>query len=325
MIEIDPLELRLSELKIATPEFRERATASRKAPVFSRAKVRRRGGMLLALALLVLGVAATYPAIGQDVLRWAGLVPSQVQPVSGAASYGGAHIEVSGGYADQIETVLFASFSANAACSVGPYLTDQYGEKYLLNGGWGLGVGAFPVIFDPLRGEAARTGAMLTLHCDISLATPPRQPVHDLQVKLNGKLTPRAAKTLATPAPVVADGTTYKVVQLVWSGTYLQVRTKISGKLIDDLVAKSEKIENTPCPQVCGVGFPGVFLVAPSGKIEIPVGGLSNPDFLANLQRDHVQDETRTFTASKPGTYRIVISRDEPNGRPIAQWTVNVS
>lgn len=321
MIEIDPLEVRLSELKIATPEFRERASASRKAPVFSRAKIRRRGGMLLALALLVLGVAATYPAIGQDALTWIGLAPSQIKPLTGSGTYHTVHIEVNGGYADQIVTVVFASFTNNAGCQYpGPYLTDQFGETYPMEGGWGLGVGLAPTVFDPLRGEAARTGASLVLHCQI-----PVSPAinHDVQVKIAGKLTPAAAKALPTPPAHVVDETTFQIADIAWSGTYLEVHTKLSGKLIDALLAKSEQMTPPANGGLSGVTFPGVFLVEPSGKTQIPITLMNDYVFWDRLKRDHVQEETRLFRVTDPGVYKVVVGED-PKGPFLTTWTVPV-
>lgn len=321
MIETDPLEARLSELKIATPEFRQRGAEPRKAPVFTRARIRRRGGMMLAFALVAAGIAATYPAIGQDALTWIGLAPSQIRPLTGSATYKSVHIEVNGGYADQIVTVVFASFTNDASCQYpGPYLTDQFGETYPMEGGWGVGVGLAPTVFDPVRGEAAKTGASLVLHCQIPVSPGIN---HDVQVKIAGKVTPTPAKALASPAAHVIDETTFQVADIAWSGTYLEVHTKLSGKLIDELLAKSEQMTPPANGGLSGVTFPGVFLIGPSGKAQIPVTLMNDYVFWERLKRDHVQDEIRLFAVSKPGLYRVVVGED-PGGPFLTTWTVTV-
>lgn len=317
-IEDEPLAARLRAIEIATPEFRERASTRRKTPVILRAKARRRGGMMLALALVVLGIAATYPAIGQEALSWVGLRPSQVEPLTGSASYNGGSMTVAGGYADDINTVLFIAFD-RIDCT--PYLTDQFGERYDIEGGLGEDVGAFPAIFDPLRGKAAASGSSITVHCPVG--------PHDVAIHLTGALLPHSTHDIEPPGKVVLDGTTYEIAGLRWSGTYLEVHTRIYGKLIDKLMADVDAItpgpgKPTPSPTFSGVTFPGVFLIAGSGSAEIPVAVMNGRDVEKQLDTHHVLDEVRVFRANHAGTYRIVVTRGEPNSTPTVSWTVTV-
>jgi hypothetical protein len=196
-----------------------------------------------------------------------------------------------------------------------PFLTDQFGERYDIEGGLGVGVGPFPAIFDPLRGQASTQGASITLRC-LGLS--------GLAIRLTGTLKPHSAHELGLPAASVVDETTYQVVGLRWSGTYLEVHTKMTGKLIDELIARSDAIAKNPPPGGGGVTFPGVFVITPSGEAEIPVAVLNSRDIRQGLKSNHVLDEVRVFTASKPGTYRIMVNTDGPKGTAIASWTVTV-
>ena len=321
-LESGPLAQRLSRLEIATPEFETaKAPVASKPPVFVAAARQRRnsrGGMVLALVLLVIGVAATYPAIGQEGLRWAGLLPEQVQPLTGSARYAEGRLSVAGGYADGINTVLFIGFE-NIDCT--PFLTDQFGARYDVEGGVGMGVGPFPAIFDPLRGEAASEGARVTVHCPVG--------THDVTIQLAGTLMPHSTHQLAVPGMLLVDGTTYEVVSLRWSGTYLEVHTRMSGKLIDQLMAEVDAItphpgQPLPSPTVVGVTFPGVFLIAEGGSAEIPVAVLKTRDVHGELDAHRVLDEVRVFRADHAGKYRIVVTRGEPSGTPTASWAVTV-
>jgi hypothetical protein len=115
----------------------------------------------------------------------------------------------------------------------------------------------------------------------------------------------------------VSEGTTYELVGLVWSGTYLEVHTKISGKLIDQLLAAT--IQAYPSPVV----FPGMFLITPKGTLEIPIAVLNQRSVRDRLYGDHVLDEVRVFKAAAAGSYRIVVATD-PTASPLATWTVSV-
>jgi len=325
MIETDTdrLAARLSEMPIATPEFLVTPSApAAPAPVFLNAARRRRtlrARVVVALALLVIGVAATYPSIGQVGLRWVGLLPEQVQPLTGTVHYGEGTLTVAGGYADEINTVLFIGFD-NIDCT--PFLTDQFGSRYDVEGGVGIGVGAFPAIFDPLRGQASTNGARITLHCPVG--------THDVAIRLSGTLMPHSAHQLEVPAKLVVDGTTYEIVGLRWSGTYLEVHTKIYGKLIDQLTGEADALkphpgQPLPSPTVAGVTFPGVFLIPEHGSADIPVASMNTRDVQGELEAKHVLDEVRVFRADHAGKYRIVVSRGEPNGTPTASWSVTVS
>jgi hypothetical protein len=305
------LAARLTALAMATPKFQvERGSTPRKAPVFVRARGRRRG-TLLACALLLVGLAATYPAIGEDVLQWAGLRASQVEPLTGTAKYGEGTITVSGGYADGINTVLFIGLD-RISCT--PFLTDQFGVRYEIEGGLGAGIGPYPAIFEPFRGQAAESGAVVTVHCVVGL--------HDASVRLRGTLVRHPAHALEVPADQVIDGTSYHMVSLRWSGTYLEIHTLMSGKLIDDLMMQVATI--TPQPKMTGVTLPGVFLASGGRSAEVPVAWNYGLDQHQELRDRHVLDELRVFRANHTGAYRVVVTTGGPDDPAITSWTVNV-
>jgi hypothetical protein len=323
-IERDPLATRLSQIQIATPTFRsEKATVKPTAQVFVQTTRQRRGSRaraMLAFALLVLGVAATYSTIGEEALRWVGLRASQVEPLTGTARFGNSRLTVAGGYADGTNTVLFIGFE-NIDCT--PFLTDQFGSRYDVEGGVGIGVGPYPAIFDPLRGQAATQGAVITVHCPIA--------GREVTIRLSGTLSPHSTHSLELPAAQVVDGTTYQIVGLRWSGTYLEVHTRMSGKLIDQLIAEAAALlphpGQPPSPGgviSSGVTFPGVFLIAGSGSAEIPVAVMNGRDVQSELDAHHALDEVRIFRADHAGSYRIVVNRDQPDAPPIASWTLEV-
>jgi hypothetical protein len=85
-----------------------------------------------------------------------------------------------------------------------PYLTDQFGERYEAFGGLGLGVGSYPIFFQPVGGAAASHGARLTLH--LPVGNRDGQTSFDLNVDLSGALAPKAAQSIPAPGEIVDSG-----------------------------------------------------------------------------------------------------------------------
>ena len=308
-IDDDPLAQRLAALPVATPVFRRLAATVPQTAIFVGSARRRRAlrtRWVLAVAVALAGIAAVYSTVGEDGLRWAGLRPQQVQPLTGTATRGSARLTVTGGYADEINTVLLIG-RENTDCT--PFLTDQFGQRYDIVGGGG-GPGPYPAFFEPLRARAATVGARVTVHCD------------QMAIGLSGTLSVHSSHSIPAPAAIVVDGTTYAVVGLRWSGTYLEVHTIMSGKLIDELETRAEGLRPPSKPTLEGVSFPGVF-VAKGGVTKVPVAVLNGRTVGDKLRSDRILDEVRVFTVSDAGTYSIVVAFD-PNGPALASWTVEV-
>jgi hypothetical protein len=202
------------------------------------------------------------------------------------------------------------------SCGIGaPYLTDQFGTRYSITGGEGIGVGAYPMFFQPLSGAAA-SAARLTLHVP--------QANGELAIRLSGTLTATKARDLTPPTSIVDahKKVTYQITSLLYSGTYLEVHSRLSGELQNVIVHYGPSGEI-----VSGEAWPGVFLVDPSGKWQVPLAMGGNRPNVNN----QVQDETRIFSISKPGTYRIVVATtNDRNSAPdsgrtvLAEWTIVV-
>jgi hypothetical protein len=138
---------------------------------------------------------------------------------------------------------------------------------------------------------------------------------------------------LAVPTPQTVAGTTFRIVDLEVSSNSLEVHTVISGALIEADVAAGQRIDSAaqqgrlPAGGA-GVCYPGVFVITPSGRFEIPTASLGDPS--ARLQSDHVLDETRLFARSESGTYRVVVSgagcsaTPPPDQPALASWSINV-
>jgi hypothetical protein len=338
----DPLAERLTRLALDIPPV-PRLLPAPAGPLRRPAARRRRTRRSLLLAGLALAVclgltAEAFPSIPYQALEAAGLSTRQVVAVDGQAYDGPTRIVVSGAYADPVVTTVFAEVDGwvqpggRSVDDVPIYLTDQFGQRYRIIGGLGVGVGAYPIFFEPLRGPAAGGGAELTLHLryissrnwryvlrpnsvqPMAVASSNAQ-ASDLTVRLSGALKPASARSLPVPAPVVGPGNvTLQVVALRSTGAYREVHTRLSGDLTKVLRH----------PGGSGKEWPGVFLVDSSGRYLIPV-------LVEAVEPigDQVQDETRVF-AAPPGTYRVVIAhpspRDKRPGSPgtvvLAEWTV---
>lgn len=207
------------------------------------------------------------------------------------------------------------------AQTAGPFLTDQFGQRYASTGGLGVGVGPYPIFFQPLRGEAQTAGAHLTLHLPIThRGDRTHQQSFELAVPLSGSLTPKTALPLPAEKPVVdgANGVTYEAPDLKSSGTFLQAHTRLSGRL-------DSVITNIGGGQV----WPGIYLIDEAGHYQIPLA-VDGPG--PSMVTDTLQDETRLFSLHGPGTYRLVIVHDSnpgaaPGGRTsrvLAQWSITI-
>jgi hypothetical protein len=336
----DPLAQRLAQMELATPRTPHLAVLASSPRWRSSLRSRRTASLAMgAAAVAVLTVtAAVYPGglvgLTQDALKAAGLTRTQVAPLTGSATNAYLKVSVAGGYADQVSTVLFVSVDETCnppapSCGIGgPYLTDQFGSRYEIIGGEGIGVGAYPIFFQPLTG-AATHGAHLTLHF--------ANGNNELLVPIAGTLAPGKAHELALPASIVDSKTqvTFQVEHLLYSSSYLEVHTRLTGQLQNVIVqypapAAPSGCPGAPAPATCqmlhGESWPGVFLIDPSGRWEVPLASLRP------TVNDRVQDETRIFSIAKPGTYRVVVATSgNQNAIPgsswkvLAEWTVQVN
>jgi hypothetical protein len=316
----DPLAQRLEQMELAIPRTPHLAVLASSPRRRSSLRARRRASLAVgAAAVAVLTVtAAVYPGglvgLTQDALKAAGLSRTQVAPLTGSAANAYLKVSVAGGYSDQVNTVLFVSVEETCSppapsCGIGgPYLTDQF--------------------FQPLVGAAIR-GAHLTLHFP--------NGNDELLVSIAGTLAPGRAHELALPVSIVDSKTevTFEVEHLLYSGTYLEVHTRLSGQLQNVIVQYPASGTPSGCPvasatatcqMLHGQSWPGVFLIDPSGHWDVPLASLRP------TVNDRVQDETRIFSVAKPGTYRVVVATSgEQNAVPgpswnvLAEWTVQVS
>lgn len=322
----DPLAKRLEKLSIAVPRP-VASPAPRLATAGPRRLFRWPKGLAAVGVACVLALAITadaYPGglagLTQDALRAAGLTSQQVLAIHGSGGNQNLKVAVNGGYADQVSTIIFASIDmtcvgADPGCGIGgPYLTDQYGSRYEITGGEGIGVGAYPMFFEPLRGPAV-SNAQLALHVP--------QGSSEVVVHISGGLRVVTARVITPPAAVVdgRNGVTYEIRGLTFSGTYFEVHTILSGNL-DKVIIHVGPSGNL----LSGEIWPGVFVLNNSGKWLIPLAQL----------RPHVdtsvQDETRIFSIPSPGSYQIVVanSADQnttlggPKWQILARWTIDV-
>ena len=312
-----PLAQRLEHMRLTIPPAPRLAVL----PTLSRRHLLRtwRGGLtatgvaaLVALTITAFAYPGGLAALTQDALRAAGLSSSEGVPLSGSGATASLKVSVSGGYADQVSTVLFVAVGLTCqqgpTCGIGgPYLTDQFGTRYSITGGEGIGVGAYPMFFQPLSGAAA-SGARLVLHVPAGNS--------ELGIPLSGTLTARKARDL-TPSTSIVDANkevTFQITSLLYSGPYLEVHSHLSGDLQNVIV------HSGPSGQMLsGESWPGVFVVDPSGTWQIPLAmGGNRPNV-----NDQVQDETRIFSIAKPGTYRVVVAQtNDRNSAPDSTWTV---
>ena len=342
----DPLARRLQSLRMhvppmpAHPAMADRgqvtrwAAGPRAAAPLSWRKGRLRAGLIAALAVasMVVATAAvnadTIARLTKQALNAAGLTSGQVSDLHGMGEMAGATAIVNGGYGDDVATVLFVAFELpckTGPCEVGfpsttytrpippneglrrpdpatlPYLVDQYGQHYYGSIG-GLGVGAYPSFFEPLTGRA-RSGANLTLH--VPIQSPKGRT--EVVVPIGGTLIPHAAKVLNPGPGISRTGVNYQVVKVEYSGSYLEVHTRLTGHL-DSVITKYGD---------AGQGWPGVFLIDSHGNWLIPVTGSGFPTLTAQIQ-----DETRIFAVGR-GTYRIVVAAapSDQNAVPGSNWT----
>ncbi|HEV1996955.1 MAG TPA: hypothetical protein VGR61_02350 [Candidatus Dormibacteraeota bacterium] len=344
----NPLARRLDGLAIAVPPFPGIVRAAAVRIPTARGRAVRRTGLAAAAAFgaILATTAAAFPnvvsTIGQDMLRLAGLSSSQVSPAQGEAHHGTSSLSIAGAYSDGVNTVVFATVRLNGVpcerasaadvaagrcgdtTETGPYLTDQFGQRYETTGGEGVDVGPYAIFFEPVRGRAVTERARLTIHVPVTrYVDVAHRDAFDLAVALSGALSPTAVKTLPAQPPVVdaARGVTYQLVRVQSSGTYLEVHTHLSGTL-------SNVATRLPSGGNGGVASPGVFLVDAAGAYEIPIASGSG----RAIEDAHTQDETRVFALRGPGSYRVVVNQTSnpgalppgPNSVTLAQWTVAV-
>lgn len=335
---VDPLAQRLDRLAVKVPpapDFRTDAPLShdprRLSPTrWQRTAVALGVGLLAALTVTAAGYPGGILGLSRAALSAAGLSRHDVIALSGSATGEGLQVSVDGGYADQISTVLFVNIKQTCQpehCAIGaPYLTDQFGDRYQITGGEGIGVGPYPTFFQPLS-PAAANGATLTLHIPVN--------ERGLTIPLSGQLNLRAAQNLALPPSIVdsARHVRYEVTGLDDSHNYLEVHTRLTGQLSNVIVhfrSHGQVVtgKETIVHPLSGESWPGVFLVAPDGSWLTPVALNGGSPGSVNT---HLQDETRVFAVHHRGIYRLVVANSsDPNSSPgpgwsvLAEWTVRM-
>ena len=328
----DALAHRLAEMTISIPDdLVETASSQRRRPAAARRRRRRAAWLTAGLATLIagnLGGAALVPGyartlasapgfglIAGPALRAAGISAADVVPAEDAVVVDGFTVRLTGAYADGLRTTVFVSLPGDMGYTgLGPWLTDQFGERYSTTGGIGLGVGPYPVDFQPLRGRAALDGARFTFH--VTLVD---SHGHEHPVALEGTVSAGPVHSLPPPPPITSDGNIFAVASIRVSATGVEVNTRITGGLADDAAAK---YKSHPMARDGGVSLPGVYLVTSDGTYEIPIAW-SQDDVFDNLVKTCADVESRIF-AKGPGPWRIVVSYDDPKpgARALASWTI---
>ncbi len=174
---LDPLEQRLTQLELETPDpgrISARAlTTRRKARRAKLIRVPAVGLGVIALAVAVLyfvpataAVLAGTP-IGGDLLREAGLAGAagRVTAVGAMADSSGFRLTLVGAYADSTRTVLLMRSSPAITPDAQAVLTDQFGRTDPMQSGYAdARTGDLILQFDPLGWPNSVIGARLTLH-----------------------------------------------------------------------------------------------------------------------------------------------------------------
>jgi hypothetical protein len=177
-------------------------------------------------------------AVAGPVLHFSGLDASAVVPLDEAATSSGHTVKLIGAYADSERTVLFLEVDGQphgipnkqqSCCYAEATLTDQFGHSY--QGSYA--VDALAPTFSPLVPPASNLGARLTLHISSLMPTGPgfSEVTGDWELRLT--LIQQAGVVLPLPAPVTANGVTYRFTSLHLSQLQLKVNYTLSGPLVD--------------------------------------------------------------------------------------------
>lgn len=262
-----------------------------------------------------------------------GVAPEDVAPMHDVADNAGYRVELVGGYADNLRTILFVTAAADGKTTPAKTwgaatatLTDQYGHTYKQINNSGL-----PSLeFEPLTGAATTGTAQLTLHIttialfpdgsDHPDATSPAS-IADLKEALpeevgneaaggvwipdingnwtlRGDITAHAGQQVSLPQPAHNGDTTYTTDSITATPTVINITwTEVGGD-----VTRARAEGNLELP----------VLYDPSGK-EVHLLGLNmGEDISQPIPSDVATRATQTvlFPSAGPGTYHLDIGNN---------------
>ncbi len=248
-----PLARRLATLDIPVPPTLVPRVLAARRPAAHAVGVRLLSRLSAAVALLVLALGATSyfaPRFGQaladapvlgsatgPLLRSVGLASlgGRVTAFSSAALSSSHRVELIGGYADGIRTILLlrvepADRSVLLTNGVGVTLTDQFGHRLALKGGAAdARTGQEILEFEPVTGPAAPLGARLTLQ--VTTLTAFGSPRDRLQGdwQLHATIALDESTAVAAPLPGRLGTMTVTFTKLTATATALEVRLQVQG------------------------------------------------------------------------------------------------
>ena len=273
------------------------------------------GATLLALLILASSVyaaprfadaLASAPVIGgptSSFLRSVGLEPigARLTPVNDVAVSSGYRVQLAGVYADASQTILLLQVNPPASV-VNPdevSLSDQFGRNLQFrSASYDFQSGAQVLTFEPLGWPDSVLGARLSLRItaleanpEVGIKTPGTWTLHG-QVGIQPKV------ELARPTDGRIGGTQFSFNSIVRSGPAVEVDMHVSGPLATHLTdAVGKEIPNVSKPQPAF----NVRLFDATGAEVQPIGG--------NMSSQLGYEDVRfLWLATKPGTYRLVVS-----------------
>ena len=248
-----PLARRLAALEIPVPStLVPRVLAARRSPAPA-VGVRLLLRLAAAVALVVLALGATSyfaPRFGQaladapvlgsatgPLLRSVGLASlgGRVTAFSSAALSSSHRVELIGGYADGIRTILLlrvepADRSVLLTNGIGVTLTDQFGHRLALKGGAAdARTGQEVLEFEPITGPAAPLGARLTLQVTMLTAFGPPHDQLRGDWQLHATIALDESRALTPSAPGRLGTMTITFTKVTATATALEVRLQVQG------------------------------------------------------------------------------------------------
>jgi Domain of unknown function (DUF4179) len=179
-----------------------------------------------ALASIPFVNSVTGPVLGATGLA---NVSGQVTALSDSSESAGISVQLIGGYADAIRTVLFLHVKAPGDVVLqGDTLTDQFGTTYTELGSYGnTASGASALEFSPLSGPAAAVGARLTLH--ISHVSSDGGPDVSGSWQLSGTILATETTNLPAPEAGFLGPASLRFTEALHSPNAVELRFTVSG------------------------------------------------------------------------------------------------
>jgi hypothetical protein len=248
-----PLARRLATLEIPVPPMLVPRVMAARRPTVRVGGIRRLSRLSAAVALVVLTfVAASYfaPRFGQaladapvlgnatgPLLRSVGLagLGGRITSFSGAAVSSGYRVELIGGYADAIRTIVLlrvqpADRSVLLWNGTGVTLTDQFGRRLELKGGAAdAQTGEEVLEFEPISGPAASLGARLTLQAATLMAFGATRDGLQGDWVLHATIALDESRALPAPGPGRLGTMTVTFTRVTATATALEVQLHVQG------------------------------------------------------------------------------------------------